>query len=81
MVRGLVVSWQKAKIERLIAWMEENPEDSRGKQSRWYKMSTIKHSGVRSFEENWRNGVTRILVATSAWGMGINDRKVKRVVQ
>lgn len=44
-------------------------------------MSTIKHSEVRSIEEHWRNGVTRILVATSAWGMGINDRRVEMVVQ
>lgn len=36
-VHGLVMSWQKAEIEQLIAWMEENPEDPRGKQSRWYK--------------------------------------------
>ena len=32
-------------------------------------------------QEDWRNGITRILVATSAWGMGINDQKVERVIQ
>lgn len=32
-------------------------------------------------QAHWRDGTTRILVATSAWGMGINDRKVERVIQ
>lgn len=32
-------------------------------------------------QRDWRNGTTRILVSTSAWGMGIDDAHVLRVIQ
>lgn len=32
-----MVPWQKSEIEGLISWMEENPEQLHGKQSRWYR--------------------------------------------
>lgn len=32
-------------------------------------------------QKDWRSGKTRILVATSAWGMGIDDAHVERVIQ
>ena len=34
--RTPMVPWQKNEVERLISWMEENLEQLRGKQSRWY---------------------------------------------
>lgn len=30
---------------------------------------------------DWRSGMARILIATSAWGMGIDDPNVERVIQ
>ena len=35
--RSPVVLWTKAEVERLLAWMEDNLEELRGKQSRWHK--------------------------------------------
>ena len=31
--RATLVTWMKEELERLVAWMEENPEDLRGKQA------------------------------------------------
>ena len=30
-------AWRREEIERLIAWMEENQDKLRGKQSAWHK--------------------------------------------
>ena len=35
--RNPTVPWTKEEVERLVVWMEENPEELRGKQAaRWY---------------------------------------------
>lgn len=50
------------------------------------KTITIYHADVsdtmkRYIRDDWNNGQARIMIATSAWGMGINDRGVERVIQ
>ena len=42
--------------------------------------ANVSPSMKQYIQEHWRKGVTRILVATSAWGTGINDPRVERVV-
>ncbi|KAF8457344.1 P-loop containing nucleoside triphosphate hydrolase protein [Kalaharituber pfeilii] len=54
--------------------------------SRAEKIVTVYHATLSAVmkeytQADWRAGVTRILVATSAWGMGINDKHVHRVIQ
>ncbi|KAI5780569.1 P-loop containing nucleoside triphosphate hydrolase protein [Peziza echinospora] len=54
--------------------------------SRAKKIITIYHSSLsptmkKLTQTHWRDGTTRILVATSAWGMGINDKKIQIVTQ
>lgn len=44
------------------------------------------HAGISSTMKNliqmdWRAGKTSVLIATSAWGMGVHDPKVARVIQ
>lgn len=39
--------------------------------------STMRHY----IQRDWRDGTTRILIASSAWGMGIDDKTVERVIQ
>ena len=50
------------------------------------KIVAIYHDDVsdtmkRYISEDWNNGHIRIMIASSAWGMGINDRGVERVIQ
>ena len=50
------------------------------------KIVVLYHGGLSSVmkkytQNDWREGKTRILVATSAWGMGVNDSHVERVLQ
>ncbi|KAF8454013.1 P-loop containing nucleoside triphosphate hydrolase protein [Terfezia claveryi] len=37
--------------------------------------ATMSATSKRYVQQDWRSGQCRILVATSAWGMGINDRE------
>ena len=36
--RATLVPWMKEELERLVAWMEENPEDLRGRQAGGIRM-------------------------------------------
>ncbi|KAF8462533.1 hypothetical protein BDZ91DRAFT_826880 [Kalaharituber pfeilii] len=54
--------------------------------SRAEKIVTVYHATLSAVmkeytQADWRAGVTRILVATSVWGMGINNKHVHRVIQ
>lgn len=43
--------------------------------------ASLSHTMKKYTQKDWRNGTTRILVASSAWGMGIDDPFVQRVIQ
>jgi len=41
--------WSKSESERLVAWMEENQEELRGKQITWHKL--VKEQVLSSEEQ------------------------------
>ena len=43
--------------------------------------TTLSKTVKQLTQQDWRNGVTHIVIPTSACGMGINDSKVSRVIQ
>ncbi|RPB20896.1 P-loop containing nucleoside triphosphate hydrolase protein [Terfezia boudieri ATCC MYA-4762] len=43
--------------------------------------ATLSSTMKQYIQTDWRSGKTRILIATSAWGMGIDDPHVQRVIQ
>ena len=43
--------------------------------------ATLSSTMKEYIRADWRSGKSRILVATSAWGMGIDDPNVERVIQ
>lgn len=50
------------------------------------KIVSVYHADVSATMRNmviqdWRGGTARVMVATSAWGMGINDTGVERIIQ
>ncbi|KAF8418733.1 hypothetical protein EV426DRAFT_539315 [Tirmania nivea] len=43
--------------------------------------ATLSDTMKRIIESDWKAGRARIMISTSAWGMGIDDPDVERVIQ
>ena len=76
------VPWTKDEIERLIDWMEDNPEELRGKQAAWHRKivdkifntAKDKHIDVKkicdkatNMKKQWRD--TSAFRTKSGWGL------------
>ncbi|KAF8430084.1 hypothetical protein EV426DRAFT_579674 [Tirmania nivea] len=73
-------SWSKSESERLVAWMEENQEELRGKQITWHKLvkgqvfSNDEHITVKritdkvtNLKRSWKEA--RAMQQRSGWGV------------
>ncbi|KAF8416655.1 hypothetical protein EV426DRAFT_711845 [Tirmania nivea] len=73
-------SWDKSDVERLVAWMEDNQEKLRGKQSAWHKDvkeelfkdeddMTIKRIREKAVNMKTAWTKTKALVVKTGWGL------------
>ncbi|KAF8425569.1 hypothetical protein EV426DRAFT_716101 [Tirmania nivea] len=73
-------TWSKSQSERLVAWMEENQEELRGKQIKWHKLvkeqvfSNDEHITVKritdkatNMKRSWKEA--RAMQQRSGWGV------------
>jgi len=78
--------WSKSESERLVAWMEENQEELRGKQITWHKLvkeqvfPSEEHITIRritdkatNMKRSWKEA--RAMQQRSGWGVRAEDNE------
>ena len=78
-IRNKLPSELRLRPPRPTQW-DQDPRSSAERMISVYHADisdTMKHI----IQEDWRNGHARIMIATSAWGLGVNDPSVERIIQ
>ncbi|RPB20104.1 hypothetical protein L211DRAFT_572676 [Terfezia boudieri ATCC MYA-4762] len=86
--------WTREEVEQLIAWMEDNREQLRGKQVAWHKevkeqaFANEDHITVKRISEKMGNmkkawNAARAMQTRSGWGVrsGDNDQSINEVLE